>query len=495
MQDYLEIAKLIQGGNRFIYIETHEERDTLDILVQTTLELKKSMCIWSLGYGVRDGMMAESEAYEDTDKPALGLCHFAMNGDDKICVALDLVSHLEDKLNLRIMRDTLAKLEKNNGVLILIESQDTLPEVLKSYAKTYDISLPKEDELVNLVKQTLREIHSCNPIEVGITQRGMDAVVRNLRGLTRRQAKQLVKDCVAEDKMFDDNDVNTVIAGKRKMLQKEGLLEFIQSPLDLKEIGGMNNLKKWLKHRKAAFSDKASEYGLDVPRGVLMLGVQGAGKSLCAKAVSTAWKQPLLRLDPNVLYNSYIGQSEKNLRDALRQTEFMSPVILWIDEIEKAFAGASSQSSDGGLSRRMFGSLLTWMQEHKTPVFVIATANDIEALPPELLRKGRFDEIFFVGLPKAEARERIFEIHLKKRKQKPEDFDVSLLVKESDGFSGAEIEQAILSALHKSFARKTDLTTEMIVKVLQTSPPLSVTMREKIANLYQWAEGRCVPAD
>jgi AAA+ superfamily predicted ATPase len=495
MQDYLEIAKLVKGGHKFIFIDTHEERDALDILAQATLELKRSMLVWSLGYGVRDGLLSDSEAYKDTDQPALGLCHFATQGAGNICVALDIVSHLEDKLNLRIMRDTLAKLAKTDGILVIIESTGKLPAVLESYATTYDISLPREDELEEIVRCTLREIHSCSPIEIGITRRGMDAVVRNLRGLTRRQAKRLIRDCVAEDRLFDDHDVNTVIAGKREMLQGEGLLEFIQTPLDLDEIGGMKNLKKWLKQRKSAFTDKAGEYGLDVPRGVLMLGVQGAGKSLCAKAVSTAWQQPLLRLDPSVLYNSYIGQSEKNLRKALKQTEFMAPVILWIDEIEKAFAGASSQSSDGGLSRRMFGSLLTWMQEHKTPVFVIATANDIEALPPELLRKGRFDEIFFVGLPKEQAREKIFEIHLKKRKREPKNFDIDLLVKESNGFSGAEIEQAILSALHKAFAHKSELTTEMIVDVLRTSPPLSVTMREKIENLYAWAEGRCVPAD
>jgi len=226
-----------------------------------------------------------------------------------------------------------------------------------------------------------------------------------------------------------------------------------------------------------------------------MLGVQGGGKSLCAKAVATAWQQPLLRLDVGSLYNSYIGESERNLRKALRQTEFMAPVILWIDEIEKAFASAASQSSDGGLSKRMFGTLLTWMQDHKEPVFVIATANDIEALPPELLRKGRFDEIFFIGLPKKTARRKIFEIHLKKRKRDVSKYDLDELAEKSKGFSGAEIEQAVISALHDAYSDKADMTTEMIVGVLKTSPPISVTMREKVAELYAWAEGRCVPAD
>ncbi len=226
-----------------------------------------------------------------------------------------------------------------------------------------------------------------------------------------------------------------------------------------------------------------------------MLGVQGAGKSLSAKAVATAWQRPLLRMDVGALYDKYIGESERRLRDALKQAERMAPIILWIDEIEKAFASAASQSSDGGLSKRMFGALLTWMQERTEPVFLIATANDIEALPPELLRKGRFDEIFFVDLPSLEARSAIVEIHLKKRRRDPAKFDIAVLAAASDGFSGAEIEQAIISAMHEAFAAKTELTTEHIVEAMKSSPPLSVTMAEKVQWLRQWAQQRCVPAE
>src|SRR5207248_6122351 len=212
---------------------------------------------------------------------------------------------------------------------------------------------------------------------------------------------------------------------------------------------------------------------------------QGAGKSLAAKAVATAWRRPLLRMDAGALYDRYIGESERRLRDALKQTERMAPVILWIDEIEKGFASAASQSSDGGLSKRMFGTLLTWMQEHTAPVFLIATANDIEALPPELLRKGRFDEIFFVGLPGLEARTQIFSIHLKKRKRDPARFDLAALAEAAQGFSGAEIEQAVVSALHEAFAAHTELTTQHILDALKSSPPLSVTMAEKLEALQE----------
>jgi SpoVK/Ycf46/Vps4 family AAA+-type ATPase len=226
-----------------------------------------------------------------------------------------------------------------------------------------------------------------------------------------------------------------------------------------------------------------------------MLGVQGAGKSLCAKAIATAWHRPLLRLDVGNLYDQFIGQSERRLREALKQAETMAPNILWIDEIEKAFASAASRNTDGGLSRRMFGSLLTWMQEHVAPVFLVATANDIEALPPELLRKGRFDEIFFVDLPTRDIRRDIFAIHLKKRNRQPQQFDLDRLADASHGFSGAEIEQAILSALHDAYDRESELTNDLLLNAVTTSPPLSVTMAERIDELRQWARTRCVPAD
>jgi SpoVK/Ycf46/Vps4 family AAA+-type ATPase len=226
-----------------------------------------------------------------------------------------------------------------------------------------------------------------------------------------------------------------------------------------------------------------------------MLGVQGAGKSLSAKAVAAAWKRPLMRLDVGALYDRYIGETERRLRDALQQAEMMAPVILWIDEIEKAFASAASQSSDGGLSKRMFGSLLTWMQEHTKPVFIVATANDVSALPPELLRKGRFDEIFFIDLPDAATRRQIVEIHLRKRNRDPELVDLDAVVAACEGYSGAEIEAGIKASIYTAYAGNALLSTRMIVEALQASPPLSVTMAEKMASLRHWAKDRCVPAD
>ncbi len=497
MDDVSRFIDLLRRGYSCISMITHEEHQALDMIRQAAEKLECKLQIWSAGKGLRDGFFPGFPLLEEQDPKTTeqGLEAFCQMPHKTICVALDLGQFLGNKMTLRVLRDTIYTLKNNNNPLVLLESEDLLPPIVKSYSKVYELSLPSEKELDTLIRTTLREIHDKTPLQIGITKNGLAAIIRNLRGLSLRQARQLIYDAVSADNQINDRDVNTIIAGKRTMIRSDGLLEYVEAPLDLGEIGGMENLKHWLKLRQNAFSEQALKFGINPPRGVLILGVQGAGKSLCAKAISAAWQQPLYRLDPGVLFNSYVGQSEKNLRQALKQIEAMAPAILWIDEIEKGFASAASQSTDGGLSKRMFGTLLTWMQEHQEPVFVIATANDIEALPPELLRKGRFDEIFFVGLPGADARKQIFHIHLTKRKRKSSDFDLELLARKSEGCSGAEIEQAIVSALHESFASKVKLTSEMIISALEHSPPLSVTMREKIADLCAWAQGRCVQAD
>ncbi len=495
MDDIERLKKLITSGYSCISIITYEEQYALEIVRQAAIALNRDLWIWSVTSGVKDGLLAESLSIADTETPAAGLCNLAGAKEGSVCVTLDIAEHLRGGHTLRAFRDIIERFENNNNSLIMIDSEDKLPKVIKSQIRPFDISYPDKEELREIICRTLRNLHRKKPIEVGITKNGLDTIIRNLRGLTRRQAERIIIDTVSEDRKFDDNDINVVIANKRRMIQRGGLLEYIQTPLDLSEIGGMQKLKRWLAERKDVFSPDAEKFGLRVPRGLLMLGVQGAGKSLCAKAIATAWHQPLLRLDPGILYASYIGESERNLREALRQTESMAPVILWIDEIEKGFASAASQSTDGGLSKRLFGTLLTWMQEHQEPVFVIATANDIEALPPELLRKGRFDEIFFVDLPTKEVRKDIFAIHLNKIKRNHKQFDLDKLADTSDGFSGSEIEQVVISALHQAYADKSDLDTNLILLAIKTSPPLSVTMAESVQYLRQWAKGRCVPAE
>jgi AAA+ superfamily predicted ATPase len=495
MKDVDQFKQLLKSSYYCISIVTHEERYALEIVQKASKELNRDMWLWSINGGVRDGLIDGSPFIANTESPTAGLENLSQAKPSSICVTMDLAEHIKSGKALRILRDMIENVDKTGITIVMIDATDKLPDSIRAYSRPFEISFPDEAELHEIIRATLQRLHKKKPIEIGITQKGLDTIVRNLRGLTRRQAVRIIADSVADDQKFTDDDINIVVAGKRRMIQRGGLLEYIQTPLDLSEIGGMKKLKKWLNQRQDAFTSKAKAFGLNAPRGVLMLGVQGAGKSLCAKAIATAWQQPLLRLDPGCLYGSYIGESERNLRDALRQTEMMSPVVLWIDEIEKAFASAASRSADGGLSQRMFGTLLTWMQERDAPVFVVATANDIEALPPELLRKGRFDEIFFVDLPCSKVRKQIFSIHLKKRDRDTDKFDLDKLAQVAEGYSGAEIEQAVLSALHEAFSEKSELSTERIIEAIKASPPLSATMAEKVQILKQWAIGRCVNAD
>jgi SpoVK/Ycf46/Vps4 family AAA+-type ATPase len=494
MDDCDKLLRLIRGGYSCVSIVTQEEQYALETVRLAALNVSRPLWLWSMTTGVRDGLLANSPSIAETELPAAGLRQLMDTDPGSICVTLDVAEHLKG-LALRMLRDLMSDFARTGRTLVMIDSSDRLPEVVRAYARPFELTLPDKAELERIVRKTLQRFHRENPIQVAVTKGGLDAIVRNLRGLSRRQAERLVLDTVTEDKRFDDADIEVIIASKRQMVQRGGLLTYIRTPRDLAEIGGMHRLKKWLRTRSSAFGAEAEAFGLTPPRGVLMLGVQGAGKSLCAKAIATAWHQPLLRLDPGALYNSFIGESEANLRRVLTQTEAMAPVVLWIDEIEKGFASAASQSTDGGLSKRLFGTLLTWMQEHEAPVFLIATANDIEALPPELLRKGRFDEIFFVDLPTRAVRKRIFAIHLEKRGRDPKQFDLDALAEASAGYSGSEIEEAVISALHVAFAKKTDLDTEGIENALRVSPPLSATMAEKVQALRQWARGRCVPAD
>lgn len=451
---------------------------------------------WTVTEGLRDGLLERAQAVEGTTDAAAALLYIAAGAESPmLLVAMDLAPHLTEPRAVRAWRECTERLRRVGGVMVMMDSQDHVPPIVGALSTRTSLPLPSDEDLEAVLRSTLRHASRQRPIEVEVNKADVASIIANLRGLTRRQARQVVLDVVSDDRRFDASDIPRMLRAKRRLLQTSGLLEYVESPTDMKQIGGLEKLKEWLAARERGFSERAREFGIDPPRGMLLLGVQGAGKSLCAKAVATAWNRPLLRMDPGVLYDRYVGESEGRLRSALGQAEAMSPIILWIDEIEKAFASAASQSTDGGLSQRMFGSLLTWMQEHRAPVFLVATANNIEALPPELLRKGRFDEIFFVDLPSPAARRQIFEIHLRKRRRDPAKFDISALVGASEGYSGAEIEQGIVSSLHQAFSLGCEPSTEMIAAALENSPPLSVTMDERIAELRRWADGRCVPAE
>lgn len=495
MNDRENLEQLIRLGHTCLTISTFEEEYILGLVRDVAVVVNRPLWIWSVSGGVQDGLLAGSPPVPETDAPVAGLTHLAKLAHEPLCVTLDLAPHLQNQRTLRVLRNLLRRFEDSHAQLIMIDHLERIPEVIREYATRFTVSLPDEKELEEIVRHTLRREHQEHPIEIDITRRGLRTIIRNLRGLTRRQAARIIADTVLDDHRFDEHDINLVLARKRQALHHGGLLEFVETPVDLNEIGGLRRLKRWLAQRQDALSDQAREFGIAQPRGVLMLGVQGAGKSLCAKAIATAWQRPLLRMDVGALYDRYVGESERRLRDALHQAGMMAPIVLWIDEIEKAFASAASRSTDGGLSQRMFGTLLTWMQEHREPVFLVAAANDIEALPPELLRKGRFDEIFFVDLPGRDTRREILAIHLKKRNRDPATFDLDALADAAKGFSGAEIEQAVVAALHEAFFGQVELTTEHVRRAIEGSPPLSVTMAERVEALRTWAQGRCVPAD
>lgn len=492
------LEALLKSQQRCVRIVTTEEDEALHAAHAAAMGLGLAMQTWTAVRGASDGMVADpgNGPSTGTENPGAVLYLWSRVREPTLLVTMDLSTHLmNDPRTLRALRDLMPVLDSTGSHLVMIDHDPAVPEVVRAHSVLLEPPLPDEPALLAVIRATLREIHRRTPVDANIREDHLDAIVKNLRGLTRRQARLVIRDCVATDRKLSLEDLPTVITHKRRAVEAAGVLEFVESPASMDDIGGLENLKKWLKKREHGLRPDAAKLGLTPPRGVLLLGVQGSGKSLCAKAVATAWNRPLVRLDAGALYDRYVGESERKLRQALHQAELMSPVVLWIDEIEKAFASAASVSSDGGLSRRMFGALLTWMQERQSPVFLAATANDIQALPPELLRKGRFDEIFFVDLPPLQTRAAIFAIHLRKRGKAVKDVDVPSLAAASDGFSGAEIEQAVVSALHDAFADGVPLSTEVILKCLRESPPLSVTMKERIDELRQWSVGRCVPAD
>lgn len=494
-----QLAQAIKFGHSCVRVVTSEEDEAVRALVSAAIASGRSLTGWSSVRGVHDALLSGGQLVPQTENPAAGLLRLAQHAQPSVLMTLDLVPHLrEDSRFLRALRELIARCAVTGSTLVMIDHDPDPPPVIRTQSVLIEPLPPTREQIEHVLRSTLKTISKDVRIEADLTRAELATILKNLQGLTSRQIGQVVRDVTLADNRLDMSDLNGILAAKRKIIQSDGVLEFIESPASLDTIGGLPRLKKWLLQRKESLRDDALAHGLTPPRGVLILGVQGSGKSLCAKAIGTAWERPVLRLDAGALYDRYVGESERRLREAFRHAELMAPVVLWIDEIEKAFASAASTSTDGGLSRRMFGALLTWMQERTAPVFLAATANDIEALPPELLRKGRFDEIFFVDLPSAEARESILSIHLRKRKQDPAGLDLEQLVAASEGFSGAEIEQAIISALATAFADRQPLDTARIREALETSPPLSVTMKEKIDDLRAWAKGpppRCVPAD
>ncbi len=487
---------LIRAGNPIISIETPDEPRALRMVRGAAKDLSLPLMEWSVTEGLVAAPPETSKTFVEPGKVVLALRAVKDSPYPAVYLFKDLGAHAKDPQVVRYVRDLYFSPGNRTWTLILVDAT-ALPPDVRRLTVPFDVGWPDEEELEQVVRQTFLEAQgrSLHEIQAKLTKRDLDQLVQTLRGLTSEEAARVVSGAIHDDDLLDGSDLPRIVDAKRNRLGTMGCLECIMADVSPDEIGGLRNLKRWLHQRRGGMTTRGREFGLDPPRGILLLGVQGCGKSLCAKVVASAWRMPLLRMDPGVLYQKFIGESEARLREALSQAESMAPVVLWIDEIEKAFASASSESADGGLSQRMFGTLLSWMQDHRHPIFLIATANNIGQLPPELMRKGRFDEVFFVDLPGPEDREVIFSIHLKKRRRDKGKFDVARLVAAAEGYTGAEIEQAVISGLYAAFTEGTDCTTEHILAAMQATQPLSVLMRERVDQLRAWARGRCVPAD
>jgi SpoVK/Ycf46/Vps4 family AAA+-type ATPase len=491
------LRRELDGTHPLVVIETDDEievREHLFAAIPDEVAYRR----WSAVLGLGEARFA-ANPIEETDHPAGALAWLALRAPASraVTVFYDLASHLSDARTARALKEAVARMRGLYGAIVLVERSARLPDEIEAEAHRITLPTPNDTELDDIVKEAIREVRKTRKIEASVRRSTLAAIVRSLRGLTRRQAARVIALAAVEDDRFDDGDLERVLVHKRNAcVHLGGVLEFVQAPVSMHQVGGLRRLKQWLAERDIRDSEDAAAFGLHPPRGMLLLGVQGAGKSLAAKAVATAWQVPLLRLDAGALYDKFVGESDRRLRDSLAQADRMAPAVLWIDEIEKGFASASLQSSDGGLSRRMFGTLLTWMQERTSPTFLAATANDISALPPELLRKGRFDEVFFVDLPNDDVRRTILEIHLRKRKRDAKSIDLSRVVAATAGFSGAELEAGIESSLRRAFADgRRPLTTEDLLTSYGESPPISVIMADRIAETRAWALDRCVPAD
>jgi SpoVK/Ycf46/Vps4 family AAA+-type ATPase len=474
-----------------------DEEYVLRQLGQIASQLNFSYYQWSVTEGLRLDHR-ESAYYQTKDAVAmLNMVLAILKCADSyplkagLFVFKDLERYLEEPIVLRLFKDFINKIKNTRDTVIIVASAYKLPQDLEPYAAHIIGGFPAEKEISNVVKETVEELFRSNPqVRVSLTAEDVKKMVKTLDGLSVQQIRNVISECVLDDNKLDIHDLPSIEKYKKDIFDREGILEFCLSESGA-NIADFDNLKKWLTERRSSFT--AGQPSLPPPKGLLLMGVQGCGKSLAIKVIARELNLPLYRLDLTKLYSKYIGETEQNLRKALKIVEKLSPMCLWIDEIEKCFA-ASDGEVDGGVSQRILGTFLTWMQERKEACFIGATANNIYMLPPEFLRKGRFDEIFFVDLPNEELRRDIFRIHLAKRGLKPEAFDCALLARESADFNGAEIEQAIISALYRAKSEKELITTEHILEQLRSTKPLAVIKQEDVAILRDWAKDRTIPA-
>lgn len=492
-----ELEVLVRARYPLIYVISWEEQRVLAQVSKIASKLGKNVFEWSITTGlVPAGTSIQTQKHRDTatQDPLVALTNVIEHVDPALYVFKDFHPFLkgQNMSVIRRLREVAASLKNTFKTIIIVSPMFQMPAELEKDITVVDFDLPKENDFAALLGRIIEEVKENPKLNVKITSKMREQIVHALLGLTLAEGENVLAKTLVQHRGFGENSLEVINNEKKQIIRKSGLLQYYDAEEKLESVGGLDALKNWLLKRSVVFSDQARSFGLPAPKGVLLLGVQGCGKSLMAKTISNIWQLPLLRFDVGQVFGSLVGSSEENIRRAIKVAESVSPVVFWVDEIDKAFRGSrgSSASTDGGTSARVFSTFLTWLSEKREPVFVVATANDISLLPPELLRKGRFDEIFFVDLPSFKERREIFRVHLSKRKMNPEEFDLEALTQTSIGFSGAEIEEAIISAMFDAFYEKEKLTTQRVIGSLRQAVPLSKTMSEDIDELRKWAEGR-----
>ncbi len=490
-----DIEHLMRARYPLIYILSSEEKrvekSIADVLHSREREksYKTKIYTWSVTEGVRVG----SEPQGDSKDPlkALRFVLEAKKDERAVFILRDLHAFQKNPEVVRLLRDLARNLKETLKTVFMISPLLQIPPELDKEVAVVEYPLPELAEIGTILDRVMSMVPNKTP-PVGQER---EHVIEAALGLTADEAENVFAKSLVQTGTFD---IDVILSEKERIVRKSGVLEFFRTQEKMDNIGGLDLLKSWLRKRQAAFSEEARQFGLPRPKGILMVGIPGGGKSLTAKAVGASWRLPLLRLDVGKVFAGIVGSSEENMRRAIQMAEAVAPSILWVDELEKGFSGTgSSNQSDAGTAARVFGSFITWLQEKTSPVFVIATANNVDELPPEMMRKGRFDEIFFVDLPSLPERKEIFHIHVKRRGRDPAQFNLDLLAEKAEGMTGAEIEQAVVSALFDEYDRRGSagvLSSEGVVHSLQETVPLSKTMKEKIATLRTWCRTRARPA-
>jgi MoxR-like ATPase len=491
-----EIETLIRARYPILYLITNEEMRVQNLIVEIAAKRQKKVFEWTFSNGIVPAgasIQSKTSRNASTKDPLAALDHVIEQVEPAIFLFKDFHPFLtkNNYAIIRKLKDIALHLKNSFKTIILISPVMEIPAELDKEVTVINFPQPTKEDLGVLLDKIVAELRDHKQIQIDLDAEGRDRLLSAALGLTLGEAENVFAKIIVQEQCLNGNHVNEVFAEKQQIIRKSGLLEYYAADEDFSNVGGLDVLKDWLNKRSVAFTDEAREFGLPAPKGILLLGVQGCGKSLCAKAVSRLWQLPLLRFDMGRMFGSLVGSSEENVRRAIAVAESVAPAVLWVDEIDKAFVGSqSSGATDGGTTARVFGTFLTWLSEKKAPVFVVTTANDVSQLPPELLRKGRLDEIFYVDLPSAEDRESIFKIHLTKRGRDAAKFDLPAMVVASAEFSGAEIEESIISALYDAFYDKRELDTSHILAALAQTVPLAKTMSEKINALRKWAVGR-----